>query len=261
MSNHLIHALVDMRNLNRWAGGRGLVRHGSFDRDFAFHILLSALFGKGTLQPFRLFGTERQRNATLYAYSSNDAGQLQNLAALVATPDCLEVLGLDTMRSKPMPSIFAKGLRLGFDLRVRPIRRLREDLKNPRSGKTVSKGSEVDVYWLDALRRSPDGWRGLAKDDSGLGRTREAVYGDWLSDRFAGAAEIEDCQLAGLRRTRTVRGDGLGPEGPDARLHGILVVRDCGAFARILRGGVGRHRAYGYGMLLLRPPTMERLRA
>ena len=160
-----------------------------------------------------------------------------------------------------MPSIFAEGMRLGFDLRVRPIRRLGEDLKNPQSGKTMSKGSEVDVYFLDAVRKSPDGWHDVGKDNSGSGRTRESVYRDWLGERFAGAAEIEECQLAAFRRTRTLRGDGLGPEGPDASLHGILVVRDCKAFAQILRSGVGRHRAYGYGMLLLRPPTMERLRA
>ena len=260
MSSHLVHLQADMRNLNRWAGARGLVKRGSFDQDFAFHILLSALFGKGALQPFRLFATARQRRATLYAYSSTDAGQLQELAATVGTPDCLEVLNTGTMRSKPMPSSFAAGLRLGFDLRVRPVRRLGEDLKNPQSGKTMSKGSEVDAYWLDALRRNPDGWRDVAKPDSASARSREEVYSQWLSERFSGVADLEMCQLAGFRRTRTVRGDGLGPEGPDARLHGVLVVRDCEAFAKMLRGGVGRHRAYGYGMILLRPPTMERLR-
>ena len=259
MSCHLVHTQVDMRNLNRWAGERGLVRRGSFDQDFAFHILLSALFGKGALQPFRLFATDRQRRATLYAYSSSDAGQLRDLTAMVATPDCLEVLGIDRLRSKPMPSIFAEGLRLGFDLRVRPVRRLGEDLKNPQSGKTTSKGSEVDAYWLDAIRRNPDGWRDVEEHASDSRRTREVVYSEWLKERFSEAADIEICRLAGFCRTRTIRGDGLGPEGPDAKLHGVLVVRDCNAFAEMLRGGVGRHRAYGYGMLLLRPPARERL--
>jgi CRISPR system Cascade subunit CasE len=43
-------------------------------------------------------------------------------------------------------------------------------------------------------------------------------------------------------------------EGPDAVLEGVLEVVDGEAFAALLRRGVGRHRAFGFGMLLLRPP-------
>ena len=42
-------------------------------------------------------------------------------------------------------------------------------------------------------------------------------------------------------------------EGPDALMRGVLEITDGPAFAQLLAGGVGRHRAYGYGMLLLRP--------
>ena len=53
MKMHLIHVPLDMRKFNRWAGNRGLIRNGSFDAGYAFHVLLSAMFGKGVLQPFR----------------------------------------------------------------------------------------------------------------------------------------------------------------------------------------------------------------
>jgi CRISPR system Cascade subunit CasE len=36
-------------------------------------------------------------------------------------------------------------------------------------------------------------------------------------------------------------------------VHGELTINDADAFARLLAGGVGRHAAYGFGMLLLRP--------
>ena len=42
-------------------------------------------------------------------------------------------------------------------------------------------------------------------------------------------------------------------EGPDVTFHGELIVTDAVAFAKNLTAGVGRHTAYGYGMLLLRP--------
>ena len=38
-----------------------------------------------------------------------------------------------------------------------------------------------------------------------------------------------------------------------ATVHGTMTVTDPAAFAQLLAHGVGRHRAYGYGMLLLRP--------
>ena len=36
-------------------------------------------------------------------------------------------------------------------------------------------------------------------------------------------------------------------------MQGVLTITDGGAFASLLARGVGRHRAYGYGMMLLRP--------
>jgi len=34
---------------------------------------------------------------------------------------------------------------------------------------------------------------------------------------------------------------------------GVLQVRDSAAFAALLARGIGRHRAFGFGMLLLKP--------
>jgi len=87
--------------------------------------------------------------------------------------------------------------------------------------------------------------------------TRESVYLDWLGERLARAAVLERdaCRLASFRRTRTIRGAARRKpsERPDAVLHGVLRVVDAAAFGDLLQRGVGRHRAYGYGMLLLRP--------
>ena len=58
--------------------------------------------------------------------------------------------------------------------------------------------------------------------------------------------------LQRFERTRVAR-LGRAPEGPDATFHGELEVGDPEAFVRILANGIGRHKAYGYGMLMLRP--------
>ena len=86
-------------------------------------------------------------------------------------------------------------------------------------------------------------------------RTREEVYLDWLAKRLSPAADLdrETSRLHKFQRRVVVRG-GKRIDGPDATILGTLTVQDPQAFADCLARGIGRHRAYGYGMLLLRPP-------
>ena len=260
MTTHLVHAPMDMRAFHRWAGERGLIRRGAFDAGFALHVLLSGLFGGAALQPFRLFASERRTVASLYAYADVDGDTLRQTAQTVGTPECLAALDPKGLRSKALTTAFEPGQRLGFDLRTRPVRRLRGSLWDPQSGRRISPGSEVDVFRVAALGRFPDGWTiGPGEETPGAAtmRGRRAdIYAEWLVERFGSAALIEpgSCRLAAFQRSRAVRGDGTGPEGPDATLQGVLAVGDADAFAALLRRGVGRHKAYGYGMLLLRPP-------
>ena len=258
MMAHLIHASFSMRAFNRWAGERGLIRHGSFDAGYALHVLLSAMFGKAVLQPFRLFASERRSGAALYAYADVDADALRHTATATAPPDCLAVIDPQKMRSKRMPPAFEPGRRLGFDVRLRPVRRLRQDLTDPQASRRLLKGQEVDAFRLEAIRRFPRGWADSSAAASKNGVTRQSVYVEWLTGRFGDAVAVEECNLVAFRRSRAIRGTGRGPEGPDATLHGTLAVSNPKAFAQILRNGVGRHKAYGYGMLLLRPPGTGR---
>jgi CRISPR system Cascade subunit CasE len=57
------------------------------------------------------------------------------------------------------------------------------------------------------------------------------------------------------RRALTVEGRQGG--GPDVILAGELTVADAEGFLALLARGVGRHRAFGFGMLLLSPPGRE----
>ena len=89
-------------------------------------------------------------------------------------------------------------------------------------------------------------------------RKREQVYAEWLSaqlERRGGASlDVEQTKLVSFQRTRAIRKlHARHSEGPDAVMRGTLTITDPVAFAALLAQGVGRHRAYGYGMLLLRP--------
>jgi len=258
MDTYLISASLSMRDFRRWAGRRqpALIRHGAFDEGFALHILLSELFGKAELQPFRLISPRRSREATLYAYSGTDLKSLQNTARLTGRPDSIVALNPDNMLSKSMPMEFESGQRLGFNLKVRPTRRISKAIPMPDGKRSLAKGSEVDAFLLNAWHRFPDGKSDTEAGAKAVGETREKVYTAWLDERLDGAAVIEkdQCRLVSFQRSRALRGDGRVPEGPDAILDGTLVVGETEKFAARIRGGVGRHKAYGYGMLLLCPP-------
>ena len=249
----LIRVPVVMHKLARCAGDRGWLRHSrqlAFDEGRALHHLLDETFGPGVLRPFRLLVPPRQTLGSLYAYCESDGESLREGARAHAMPEHLGVLKLERLEGKTMPSAWTEGRKLGFDVRVRPVRRLKKDLVDGRTA--FHKGAEVDAFRVEALRQYPDDPEGMELH----GQTREGVYLDWLAERMAPAAELDrdETRMVRFQRLRVSRGNG-GPEGPDAIFHGALTVKDPESFATLLAKGVGRHRAYGYGMLLLRPAS------
>lgn len=250
----LIRVPIAMGELGRWAGERGWIRRRNrdvgFDEGRALHHLVDEVFGPGVLRPFRLLVAPRRTVGSLYAYCQSDGEVLREKGRIQAPPEHLSVLKIDRLEEKRMPTAWAAGQRIGFDLRVRPVRRLKTDLGTDEE--SFRKGAELDAFLIEALRRHSRDRTGMAGD----ARVREAVYLDWLAERLAPEAELDRqaTRLARFQRTRVSRGT-AGPEGPDATFHGVLRVNAPERFTALLARGVGRHRAYGYGMLLLRPPS------
>lgn len=247
---HLIRATIDVNALERWASDRGWAGSGrkvSYDEGRALHHLVDEVFGPATLRPFRLLVPPMRRTGTLYAYCGEDARALKETALALAKPDHLTVVPLDRVDSKVMPSGWEVGRRLGFDVRVRPVQRLRKALALSPT-RSIPAGSEIDAFQREAFRSYPEATDGMEE----AGRTREAVYLDWIAERLAPAALLESdgSRLVRFRRSRVARG-GASVEGPDAVVHGTMTVVDGEGFANLLRRGIGRHRAYGYGMLLV----------
>ncbi|RMD90667.1 MAG: type I-E CRISPR-associated protein Cas6/Cse3/CasE [Alphaproteobacteria bacterium] len=241
----LIRLGIDTAALGRWSAERGVGWSGRhYDEGAALHHLLGECFGAAALQPFRLMALPRGRKANLYAYAREPAESLRAAAEAAMLPETTGVLDLSSLEGKAMPAGWRQGQRLGFDLRLRPVVQLASPLG--RHGK----GDECDAFLAEALRRHGDDREGMKHS----GRTREAVYRDWLAARLAPSAALEsDARLVRFSRRRVVRG-GRSVEGPDAVMQGTLSVRNPEAFSEMLERGVGRHRAYGCGMLLLRPP-------
>lgn len=239
-SLYLMHTQPDPQRLAAWAA-----RHRLLDKEgdlgYALHALLHAAFGEQAPQPFRYLDGEQG----LLAYTRLDAAELVQLVAL-ADPGVAAALGLGQIRQhggmnvRSFPTQWAVGHTLGFEVRVRPI---------IREGKT---GRERDAF-LAAAEKA-----GESRLDRG------EVYVQWLRELLVrqGGAELVDAsvsryQLLGVTRKRQksssddVRHSRL-VSGPDVVLTGQLRVTDSQAFSQLIAQGVGRHRAFGFGLLLLR---------
>lgn len=246
MSEGIYMARVPFRGeaLFAFAKRRGL-KTWELDQGYAAHCALKELFGDDAPQPFAL---EKPTGAIqpVLGYGPADAARLREGAQLKADPWLWEnLVDWENLAAKPMPSSWRDGQRVDFTVRATPVLR---------AGKThtkVREGAEVDAFLMRCWERE------------GEPVNREEVYAEWFNGllaRLGGARaetlKVESFQLDRLSRRhhaedrrKTVKGR------PDVTFTGTLAVTDPGAFRALLARGVGRHRAFGFGMLLLRPPS------
>ncbi len=253
MTLHLVRLPVDLRALATFAVANGV---SDDDGGYALHLALRRRFGEAAPQPFRLFADDGVV-PHLLGYATEIAA-LTEMAGLLATDPDLDGVFPAPPQARAMPESWRAGARYGFTVRARPVVRFGKRSQAARAA--LPAAAVKDNWWARA--GEVDAWvaaRNGADGDPGL--TREAAYGDWLATRLDGAATLEadSVRLIQSRRVRTRRSShgrqgARRVEGPEALLSGTLTVTDPAAFARVLARGVGRHAAFGYGLLLLTPP-------
>ena len=239
-SIHMVRAEIDLASFYRWAASRRLMTPSVFDEGYAMHCLLTEVFGDHAPKPFRLIthGSAQHSRGLLYGYADQDANQLADTAITYSDP--LQALAVPSgaIHTKVMPVDWRIGRRLGFEVLTRPVTRRTRNANRP--------GTERDAF-------QPREARLLERD---VPLSREDVYKQWLSAQMErhGRVKVEECRLHSFQNARVVR-KRRGPSiaGPCAVMKGRLIIGDGRAFSQLLKRGVGRHRSYGYGMLLLRP--------
>lgn len=231
---------MDLAALFRFLKTQGLDgRHGDEDLGYGVHAWLAAAFGELAPRPWRLF-LNRDRSPRILGYANHGADALKQRLYEFADPAvvavCAEPVG--SIASRMMP-VWRSGRRLGFEVLCCPV------------GRKAGTGVEKDFFLIRADQAPDQRLR------------RDTVYCDWVREQLErnGAAAVDAVRLEGFRlvhQTRKVQGAEAPrmrhhPVRPQALLRGELTVADPDAFTALLGRGVGRHRAFGYGMLLLRP--------
>jgi CRISPR system Cascade subunit CasE len=248
----LVRLLPDLAYLTRAATERGLIGRGG-DLGYALHAALRAAFGEAAPKPFvlRVDGRKPQ----LLGYVANDPDTVLMHAALppIAEADLVAPLALPTLQALALPTAWRPGQALDFEVRARPVIRTRPQ---GRGGPT----RERDVFFA-AIEETP---APSERVPNWSWPEREQAYIAWMGCELerGGAAALEMARLVAFRRTRVLRRppdrDGgrrqSESEGPEAVLRGRLRIKDGAGFSELLARGVGRHRAFGFGMLLIAPP-------
>jgi CRISPR system Cascade subunit CasE len=261
---HLVRLILDRRALFRSAAQQHL---HAVDDGYAIHAGLARLFATGSdpsAVPFQAFAVddtyrEAQRHPELIfllAYSDCNEGELLSRMNSLST----QMVRQCASRKVPM---LTTGTSATFRVRTCPVVRTKQagDHGLRTDGKGRTKSREVDA-WL--AHRLPT-WQAEPPSKEAPTRVRiaeeweerQAVYRGWLEKELMrdGAASLHDCTMAAFQRVRMHRkaGPRSGIERPDVLLEGHLRVEQPLAFHQLLRRGIGRHRAFGFGMLLLRP--------
>lgn len=235
-SLYMVELRPDPAALVRFAEDQGINRREDEDLGYAAHAWLKALFGEDSPKPFRLrYDPKHRQPPRLLGYARKPGGELAEYAQSFALPSALQACPLDTgFACKAMPQAWQTGRRLGFELMACPISRIGQ--------------REEDIY-VRHLQECEE--RGETPS------SRADTYRHWLERQLGSAAKLEDFTLEGFANVRMLRKtEGSGRKDfqrPQALLGGVLKVQQGEAFNALLARGVGRHRAFGYGMLLLRP--------
>jgi CRISPR system Cascade subunit CasE len=241
-----LHRLtMNSARVRDYATRRHLARHDA-DDGYVMHAALVAVFGESAPKPFAL---EHEldavrleaRDPVVLLHSALTREQLEERA------DEEQGRMIDWRRSstRVLPALPA-GREVAFHARVAPVVRSRCGAA-PAPGKARAKSTEMDAY-LAAKQRSETGEV-----------NRVEVYREWLARCLGDTATVVAFELRDSRVERVVRRGYRGAEHrevhalslPLAVMRGVVRVEDEDGFRALVERGLGRHRAFGYGLMLV----------
>jgi CRISPR system Cascade subunit CasE len=155
--------------------------------------------------------------------------------------------GLFDVESKPWEPTLRAGDRLGFILRANPTVARSAGARVP--GRRGVRGKRHDVV-MDALHDVVSGMRAAQRPDAVVAAGRQWLVQQGTRAGFAPAPDT--LRIDGYETIRIPRSGGRPVEFGRLDFEGVLEVTEPDAFLAAIVMGLGRARAFGCGLLLLR---------
>lgn len=221
-----------------------LLPHMDADMGYILHCMLYELFSPD-LAPSP-FSVRENEGGTLrmLAYSRSGSEELSRKAQSYPGDFVQDRFLPLSLRTKQLPDRFPSGQGYRFELRTLPVVRKARGADRP--------GAELDVYLREVEKQDTDD-----NEEGKLDRMK--IYRSWLNDRFEclSSVRLQNCDVKQFRLREMLRTDGAGDKRkitrPDVRYDGQLeVTRPEQVHEELFERGVGRHRAFGFGMVLLK---------
>jgi CRISPR system Cascade subunit CasE len=251
---YMVRLRLDARRLMELSVRRGLFKP-ELDMGYLLHSQLGELFGELAPRPFCMPSQlqPESRGATdagvvVLGYSAQPGEALRARAQRLASPEHWEALLDQRVDSKLLPADWKSDETVGFEVRACPVVRSGRSLPGKKK-----LGDEVE---LDAFLHA----KLIADPDEGKILSRDGVYIGWLEkqlERLGGASPsqvevVSHVRERVFRRTQGAERKTQPMERPAVVFRGRLTVTEPAAFQALLARGVGRHRGFGFGMLLLK---------
>lgn len=212
---------------------------GLADERFLIKMLMTEIFPGVSPRPWRVQSFDGSGETMVLGYTIADQDRLRELAEM-AMPELVRAVPAESIYARPMRR-FRPGERLQAHLTFCPtVRPNLEDGSRP----------EIDAWVWEARHAAAE------KRDP---RLREAVYSALAVRRLERAAAVRRVAVTAWRLARLARKNREGEIGalpdllPLADVVAEIEVSDPVALDALVSGGIGRAKAYGCGMLLLRP--------
>jgi hypothetical protein len=244
MAEHIVQVSINiprvMRFYKRFWGHRS---PGLSDVGMLIKTALTETFvGEAAIRPWRQQGEgDEFGTLTILGVSKYDAEQLKDMV-VDSLPELANCYDTNSFFSKPLRD-FEAGKRYQIQSLV-SARKMTSFV----GGKYVERRVERDLYSIE---------KEFCEAKGKTPRSREEVYTDFFQDFFEDTVEFESCKIKSIKSDRTVRKDENGLpniafSSNSAEFEATVKIKDAECFRNLLINGIGRAKAYGHGMVLVR---------